>query len=513
MSLSNNPSLAPIVSSSPSVASLSPSVKRFQVVTTTCLCTYPFLGISQEQLSARFDAMIALWTKAITAKVPKDQWGVRIVRVGNRDVRARRLSLQGTISNRDLQSTVIDVEVEFTNINICESTDGCTESDVSESYQEGLNVIATVVESVESGALVETIREEANSLGLADLVSEISINQVLTDEPQTEIVDPTPFPSTDVTSAPSVSPPSPNGPSPQRCDDSPFKFKVKFNGKKKSKTCEWVARHPSWKCQLEGVSSHCPQSCGTCGICSDSMVQFIVDSNNATAADKSCEWVARKNTEMRCSIPGIAETCRSTCDNCCSDSAVTFSLTFNGNELVKTCEWVARMNTEERCAVPEASYNCPKTCGTCCTDSSHPLSFTYNGNEIEKTCEWAARLNTEERCSVPEISLNCPRTCETCCNDVPYEFSFIFNGKQLTRNCEWVARVNTVERCTVPKVASNCAKTCGSCCIDSLESFSFMYKGSLKNKSCEWAGRRYTSNRCGVAEVALNCPKTCGTCS
>lgn len=514
--LSNHPSLAPIVSSSPSMASLSPSVKRFQVITTTCVCNYPFLGISQEQLNARFDAMIALWTKAITAKVPKDKWGVRITRVGNRDVRRGRL-LAAPPANRLLQNDVIDVEVEFTNTNICENDDGCGESDVNESYQEGLAVLNTVVESVESGALLQTIKEEATAAGLSDLVSQLSIEEVVTQDPQTEIIDPTPFPTVDITSSPSASP-SRSGPPPHRCDDSPLKVKVRYNNKTKFKPCEWVSRHPNWKCQLDGVSTHCPHTCGTCGTCSDSTSRFrVVFSTDGTNKDtKSCEWVARKNTENRCAIPGIAETCRSTCGNCCSDSLHEFSFIFNDNQVTKTCEWAARFNTEERCGVMEVSYNCPRTCGTCCTDSSDLLSFTFNDNVLEKTCEWVARFNTEERCEASQVvNFNCPRTCNSCCNDVPYDFSFVFNGKQVTKSCEWAARFNTEERCQVPKVASKCPRTCSNCsCIDSMDKFSFQYKGETKNKTCDWAARRNTKTRCReIPEVLSNCKRTCGVCS
>eukprot|EP00557_Chaetoceros_sp_GSL56_P014931 CAMPEP_0176486396 /NCGR_PEP_ID=MMETSP0200_2-20121128/5545_1 /TAXON_ID=947934 /ORGANISM="Chaetoceros sp., Strain GSL56" /LENGTH=1213 /DNA_ID=CAMNT_0017883093 /DNA_START=414 /DNA_END=4052 /DNA_ORIENTATION=- len=339
MTVSNHPSLAPIVSTSPSMASLSPSIKRFQVVTTTAIATYPFAGISQEQLSARFQAMIALWTKAITAKVPKDKWGVRITRVGDRDVRRTRLlSAPDAANARFLQSDVIDVEVEFTNVNICESDGGCTESDVNESYQEGLDVLSAVVESVESGALVQTIKEEAAAVGLSDVVAEISVDEVVTQVPRTEVVDPTPFPTIDITAPPSSSP-TRSGPLPHRCDDSPLRFIARYNDKVKYKDCEWVARHPNWKCQLDGVASHCPSTCNACGTCSDSTARFLLDSSDPTESNKACEWAARRDTQARCALPGIAQTCRATCDNCCSDSPNEFTFIFNDKQVTKSCEW------------------------------------------------------------------------------------------------------------------------------------------------------------------------------
>jgi hypothetical protein len=407
------------------------------------------------------------------------------------------------------------VEVEFTNVNICENEDGCTESDVNESYQEGLNVINTVVESVQSGALVQTIKEEAAAAGLSDVVLDLSLDDVVTQDPQTEVVDPTPFPTMDITSSPSVSP-TRSGPPPHRCDDSPFKFQVKFNDKTKSKSCAWVAKHPNWKCQLDGVSTYCPSTCGSCGTCSDATKRFIVTLKNGTNASRSCAWVANKNTEARCAIPGFAETCRATFGYCYSDSPNEFAFSFNGKQLTKTCVWVARKNTEERCDITEVAYNCPETCGTCCTDSSERISFNFNGNPVEeKTCEWVDRSNTEDRCAVlPQVALNCSRTCNSCCNDVPYEFFFVFNGNEVTKSCDWVARLNTEERCQVPKVSSKCRKTCGTCCIDSMERFSFQYKGKRKEKTCEWVAKQDTNNRCRqIPEASSNCRRTCGTCS
>jgi hypothetical protein len=367
-------------------------------------------GILQEELNAQFDAIVDILTKAISAKVSDESWKVQIIRVAGRNVRKLRLLLE----ERFLQNDIIDVEVELTKVNICLSDDGCTDDDVNQSREEGLNALSNVVESVASGTLVQQIQEEAAAAGLSDALSTISIDEVVTEEPQTEVVDPTPFPSKDVTSPPSASPSSTlvN----YWCDDSPFRFKVRYSGQTKFKSCTWVARHPGWKCQLEGVSAHCPSTCETCKACSDSTSRFILlyDDDGISKSLKSCDWVARKDTEARCAIPGISQTCRSTCRTCCMDSMDDFTFTFNGNQLTKPCEWVARINTKERCQVSVVSFHCPQTCGTCCIDSMDELTFTFNGNELTKPCGWVARNNTEERCQVPQVSLNCPKTCGTC---------------------------------------------------------------------------------------------------
>jgi len=353
--------------------------------------------------------VLDIWTKAISSKISDDNWIVRIIRVGGRFVRkVRHLSEQ-----RFLQNDIIEVEVEFTSVKICTNDDGCSETDVDQSYQEGQTVISNVVESVERGTFVQTIQEEAAVAGLTDVFSTVVIDEVMTEEPQTEVIDPTPFPSTDITSPPSASPNKDT--SQYRCDDSPFRFKVRYGGETKFKSCVWVARHPNWKCQLEGVSTQCPSTCKTCRLCSDSTLRFILnDNSDSSISTKSCDWVERQSTEFRCAIPGIAETCRSTCESCCMDSSDTFAFVFNGKQLTKPCEWAARFNTDERCEVPEVSFNCPKTCGLCCIDSTDTFAFTFNGKQVTKPCEWVARFNTEERCKVPEVSDNCPQTCGTC---------------------------------------------------------------------------------------------------
>ena len=167
------------------------------MVTTKCYLIYQFQGISQEQLDLRFAEMVALLTKTIQDLIPNEaDWGVRIVSVGNRDVR-RLLS-----TSRALQGDgLIDVQVELTNSNICESDDGCGNSDQSESYQAGLVLLSGLVETAKSGALISAILEEAKAAGLDHLVSNLTVHEVEIQDPQTEVVDSTSFPS----SSPSLS--------------------------------------------------------------------------------------------------------------------------------------------------------------------------------------------------------------------------------------------------------------------------------------------------------------------
>jgi hypothetical protein len=102
------------------------------------------------------------------------------------------------------------------------------------------------------------------------------------------------------------------------CDDSPRKFLL--NGKERP--CSWVRQNPNkiaHRCSKEGISSHCPASCGTCNMysCKDSDQRFTLWN---TTKKKSCKWVGQKEETVsrRCgkSGGGIEKTCRETCGRC-----------------------------------------------------------------------------------------------------------------------------------------------------------------------------------------------------
>ena len=86
------------------------------------------------------------------------------------------------------------------------------------------------------------------------------------------------------------------------------------------------------------------------------------------------------------------------------------------NRVARSCEWVARKNTDERCALDGVSNTCPKTCGTCvtCVDSTLRFKFVYNDVYIARSCEWVTRKNTSERCAISGMAGTCRETCEFC---------------------------------------------------------------------------------------------------
>jgi len=99
-----------------------------------------------------------------------------------------------------------------------------------------------------------------------------------------------------------------------QCTDSPLRFKILRNGGLTTRSCIWVARsNTKIRCALKGIRQTCPSTCMTCSICADSPLRIKFDFKGAYVA-KSCKWAARKNVKARCIITGMADTCRATCD-------------------------------------------------------------------------------------------------------------------------------------------------------------------------------------------------------
>jgi hypothetical protein len=478
--VSSKPSVSPGSSNTPSeIVTLSPapSIRRFQVVTTKCYLKYPFRGISQSQLDLRFAAMIDLWTQAFKDMLPnKADWGVRIVSVGNRDVR-RLLS-----TSRYLQDDgPIEVNVELINIKICEGDDGCSDSDVSESNDSGKDVLSGLVETAKSGVLIAAIFEGAKAAGLDDVVSGLTVDEVETQDPETEVAD------SDSTSSPTAAAvtlsPTPPSPTPT-CRDSSLTFRVMYNGKLRSKSCEWVARRSNLRCVLEGVSGHCPNTCGSCDTCSDSTMVFNREEVLDQEKKNRCTWVARKDTDTRCAIPGVADTCRSTCNNCgCSDIDGKFEFTFGGATIRKSCAWAGRTNTESRCAIATVASNCPDTCGNCgsCADSTTEEFPLENVAGESQNCSWLlGPANPSDRqakyCKYGDVKYKCASTCGFCGVDCPADdssFTFTVVASSVNVGCEWLGKNNRETRraayCSPegayydPAIRNTCAQGCGFC--------------------------------------------------
>ncbi len=109
------------------------------------------------------------------------------------------------------------------------------------------------------------------------------------------------------TSSPSPSPTVQKGPA---CVDSPLKM---IFSNKIARGCDWVAETKTQdRCEIEGVASHCPLTCGTCIECVDSGKRFAMPFGER----KSCAWVRRTDTKSRCKRKILSKTCRRTCGTC-----------------------------------------------------------------------------------------------------------------------------------------------------------------------------------------------------
>ncbi len=118
---------------------------------------------------------------------------------------------------------------------------------------------------------------------------------------------------TRITSTPTKAPTpsSPHG----SCADSTLKMFIRGGAKK---SCAWVAANQTQlRCEIPGVASHCPVTCGTCILCVDSAKRFQL--KTASKEVKSCSWVRNNKTKFRCTMEGVASACRATCGTCNSN--------------------------------------------------------------------------------------------------------------------------------------------------------------------------------------------------
>ncbi len=144
-----------------------------------------------------------------------------------------------------------------------------------------------------------------------------------------------------------------------------FEFKNKF------KTCKFIGKKKTTeRCTEPGVQYHCPVTCGTCDeittTCTDSPLMFKIK-QQGNKITRSCEWVMRKDTVSRCALPGVSEKCPSTCGTCvsCDDSNAWFAIEFPKMDFNRSCDWVARQDTAVRCKLKGVKDICKLTCGEC----------------------------------------------------------------------------------------------------------------------------------------------------
>jgi len=100
------------------------------------------------------------------------------------------------------------------------------------------------------------------------------------------------------------------------CDDSPRDFK---KSKKAQKSCDWVSQDLA-RCDIKnkGPFTHCKNTCGSCdwNKCKNSSLRWKLRVKNNKTIFRGCKYT-NKNTEKKCSKPGMKETCPKQCNPSC----------------------------------------------------------------------------------------------------------------------------------------------------------------------------------------------------
>lgn len=108
---------------------------------------------------------------------------------------------------------------------------------------------------------------------------------------------------------------SPTSSPTNNCSDSPFRFRVKHQGKMRYVSCQWISNDSEKRCEAKaGALEICASTCGACVVCKDTATTFKIERPNGTIIRTTCgEWA----TKWRCeNIKGLAETCRESCGLC-----------------------------------------------------------------------------------------------------------------------------------------------------------------------------------------------------
>ncbi len=549
---SNYPSISPTKSAAPSNGPTdSPSIPLFPIVDASFGMKSAFTGISPSDLAANFNAIRVL-LEAVMAKLlgpDRSNWKPRVVRIGGIAARRSRSLVEvAKLIARRTEEDSIEVEFEISASFECREDDGCNEDAVNSAENEASEVSNAVETLFSSGQVQETLVEDSVDVGLGEVFSNVQVGEADIEVPVVTIIDPSAYPSIHTTSAPIVTP-SPTSSPTYDCKDSPFRFQVEISGSGTTiaRYCSWVKVNPYAKCALTGVREHCPLTCGGCQNCVDSMLRFKFEYNGVESF-RLCDWVAKKDTAMRCAIKGIGSTCPLTCGTClqsspapivtpsptssptydCEDSPFRFQVKRDGKFIRRNCAWVF-VKPKSRCKLNGVKSHCPQTCRSCgdCANSKLRFKFNYNGVESFRLCDWVARKDTPTRCAIEGVSTTCSLTCDTCnpttptappssptdCKDSPFQFQVEKNGEIVGRNCSWVG-INPNERCALTGVRSHCTETCGSCeiCTNSMLRFKFEFNGDNKFRSCAWVARKDTHTRCAVEGVGSTCLSTCGYC-
>jgi len=106
----------------------------------------------------------------------------------------------------------------------------------------------------------------------------------------------------------------------EECKDNNGRFEVPGFIQRWKKSCLWVGKDPSVRCEYPTAVLNCPLTCEMCSsspACVDSTIRFYgPDTTFLPEQPKRCVWVDRKLTSERCKMQNTALFCPVTCGIC-----------------------------------------------------------------------------------------------------------------------------------------------------------------------------------------------------
>mmetsp|Transcript_1736 Transcript_1736/g.2081 ORF Transcript_1736/g.2081 Transcript_1736/m.2081 type:complete len:561 (-) Transcript_1736:240-1922(-) len=241
------------------------------------------------------------------------------------------------------------------------------------------------------------------------------------------------------------------------CEDTTERFEViEPNGKKKMKTCDWVAEEKTnWRCGRPGVSLQCPLTCDAC--CEDSEEKYRVTIGTFAGKKKTCTWAGEK-VRPRCNDPAAQEACPASCGLCPSPGTPAPTVATKAPTGSTPAPSTMGPTASPTSAAPTQYYDW-------CVDSEErfPIDSAWWINK-PKSCAWARKSNPYSTCSINEVQQNCPYTCKVCqC----FNNQERFETKSGLKSCAWAAREDTWWRCNnLEAVRRNCPLLCGECEVE-----------------------------------------------
>ena len=212
------------------------------------------------------------------------------------------------------------------------------------------------------------------------------------------------------TALPSIAPTTSRMPS-DTPSSKPSEFRLCFDST--TVDCSWVSQNTNGRCPMfSGLSDgtymfeHCRKTCGKC-VCMDD------PDWRGDFQWKTCKYVSKK-PYTRClanRVPGAKESCMKTCSTakeCCKNNP---EFRYK-NDSRKDCQWVARNQSDLRCSRADVAVNCPIACSRCNYDDyltdNEETSFTDSvNNAFDKNPE---ELNSDDgKSSFPNIFISTSR--------------------------------------------------------------------------------------------------------